>query len=672
MTDANMPTSEPEHEAGQSFSLLRRIHISSKLTVGFSILVILTLLVAGLSYLSSDDATTKIESTDEVRVPIALQAAAAEVNLLRMLSNTRAYLALGDERYQNDYLAARLAFEANLDNLELLLRQEGLEADIAQLAELRTAFEEWGEKPETLFILRDNQLEREPAYKIVATDGTELAGKVLLDVQNLIDNVASDPAVEDVALMQDLADFQGSFLAMLSGVRNYTTTRNRSYRSEFIANRDINELAWQQILDGAERGEFSEDEQALIETIATNRTAFLVLPEAEIFPILESAAWRQDLFLFREETVPLADEMSALLAEITAVQAAQLQMDLSSGKQSLADSRQQTLTIGAIAILVGVVLAFVFRSNIVGPVSRLTAVSERIRAGDLEAQAKVESADEIGTLALTFNRMTGQLRATLNQVSKERDRADNLLNVVIPIGVELSSEQDFDQMLEKMLVEAKIFCHADAGSIYLRTEDDILQFVIVHNDTQGITLGGVSGNEVTFPPLPLYDEDGKPNRQNVASQAALTGESINIPDVYQSADFDFSGPRRFDEETGYRTQSMLTIPLKNSLGDVKGVLQLLNAKEPQTGVIIPFDPNLQQMMESFSSLAVAALEAYIREQVLRQEIQQLRIEIDEAKLQKTVSETVDSDFFQELQAKAADIRRRRRRKAEGEAGGEDS
>lgn len=671
MTDANASALDQEQIATKRFSLLRRVQISSKLTIGFSILVILTLLVAGLSYLSSDDATDKIESTDQLRVPIALEAAKAESNLLRMLSNTRAYLALGDERYQNDYLAARVAFEANLDNLEALLIEEGNEEDIARLNELRDTFEEWEGKPAILFALRDNQLEREPAYKVVATDGTELAGNVLLDVQKLIDSVASEPEIEDVPLLEDLADFQGSFLAMLSGVRNYTTTRNRSYRSEYIANRDINDLAWQQIQSKAARNEFSEAELELIAIIDENRTGFLVLPEAEIFPVLESDGWRQDLFLFREETLPLTDEMSALLAEITADQAVQLQLDLGSGKQSLVASRQQTLTIGAIAILVGVVLAFVFRSNIVGPVGRLTAVSERIREGDLDAQAEVESGDEIGVLALTFNRMTGQLRTSLFQVRKEKTRADNLLNVVIPIGVELSSEQDFNQMLEKMLVEAKQFCNADAGSLYLHTEDEKLQFVIVRNDTQDIALGGTTGNEVTFPPLALFDDDGKPNHKNVATHAALTGETINIKDVYESAEFDFSGPRRFDEQTGYRTQSMLTIPLKNSLGDVKGILQLLNAREPSSDTVIPFDENLQQMMESFSSLAVAALEAYIREQALRQEIQQLRIEIDEAKLQKTVSETVDSDFFQDLQAKAADIRRRRQSKNKDEGTDDD-
>ena len=92
---------------------------------------------------------------------------------------------------------------------------------------------------------------------------------------------------------------------------------------------------------------------------------------------------------------------------------------------------------------------------------------------------------------------------------------------------------------------------------------------------------------------------------------------------------------------------------------IVGVLELLNATEPETGKVIPFDPNLQQMMESLSALAGVALEAYLREQTLRREIQQLRIEIDEAKRQKQVSEIVDTDFFQNVQTRARAMRQRR-------------
>jgi GAF domain-containing protein len=164
---------------------------------------------------------------------------------------------------------------------------------------------------------------------------------------------------------------------------------------------------------------------------------------------------------------------------------------------------------------------------------------------------------------------------------------------------------------------------------------------------------------VPFVPLPLYDPaSGAPNHRNITAHAALSGESVNIANAYAAAQFDFEGPQDFDADTGY--PSLLTIPLKNAAGQAIGVLQLLDAIDPQSGRIVPFDANLQRMIESLSSLAVAALEAYIREQSLRQEIQQLRIEIDEVKRQQQVSAIVETDFFQNLRAKAQAMRNRNR------------
>jgi nitrate/nitrite-specific signal transduction histidine kinase len=312
-------------------------------------------------------------------------------------------------------------------------------------------------------------------------------------------------------------------------------------------------------------------------------------------------------------------------------------------------------------VIFGLAMSFILRENIAGPVRRLTAVAELIRAGDLAALARVESKDEIGTLAETFNNMTGQLRRTLLQVRKEKKRADDLLNVVIPIGVDLASEKDFNRLLEKMLLEAKSFCRADAGTLYLRTEDKRLKYVIIRDDAQKIALGGTAGQEVPFAPLALYRKDGAPNNRVLAVRAALDGASINIGNADDAKDFDFSSPSESRIYTDSYATSLLAIPLKNSEGQVLGVMQLMNAQDPDTKQIIPFDQNLQQMMESFSSLAVAALEAYIREQSLKQEIQQLRIEIDEVKRQKQVSEIVDTDFFQDLRAKARNLRNRGQR-----------
>lgn len=263
----------------------------------------------------------------------------------------------------------------------------------------------------------------------------------------------------------------------------------------------------------------------------------------------------------------------------------------------------------------------------------------------------------IGGLTLMSLYITGQLRLILIQLGIQKKRADGLLDIVIPIGVNLASEKNFQKLLESMLVEAKTFCNADAGTLYLKKNDE-LEFAVVRNDSLKIAMGGVNGTPVDLPPVKLIDSEGNPNHNNIAAYAALTGEIINIEDAYENKKFDFSGTREFDQRTGYVSSSFLSIPLKDSEGKVQGVLQLLNALDHTKKTIIPFDPNLQQLMASFSSLASAALEGYIQEQKLRREIQQLKIEIDHVKRDKQVAEITDSSYFKELKEKAQSLRER--------------
>lgn len=198
----------------------------------------------------------------------------------------------------------------------------------------------------------------------------------------------------------------------------------------------------------------------------------------------------------------------------------------------------------------------------------------------------------------------------VKQLQKEKAHSDRLVNVVIPIGISLMREPDFNTLLEKILVEAKTLCHADGGTLYLRTGDQHLKFVMLRNDSLNIILGGTSGKPIPFPPLNLYDpQTGAPNHSQVACHVALTGDTVNIPDAYHVQGFDFHGTREFDRRTGYRSTSFLTAPLKDQEKRVIGVLQLINAQDPRTKEVVPFDPSLQVSIESLSLLAAAALES---------------------------------------------------------------
>jgi len=179
---------------------------------------------------------------------------------------------------------------------------------------------------------------------------------------------------------------------------------------------------------------------------------------------------------------------------------------------------------------------------------------------------------------------------------------------LVDLAAALSSERNHDRLLEKILLGAKELTKADGGTIYLVSEDGReLRFSIVRNDTMGIALGGTTGEPISFPPVNLRAADGTPNYQSVVATAALTGETINLADAYNAPGFDFSGTRAFDARTGYRSESFLTVPLRNHDGDVVGVLQLINARSAD-GETVPFSIGIVPLVEALASQAAVALD----------------------------------------------------------------
>ncbi|MDO9393935.1 MAG: HD domain-containing phosphohydrolase [Methylotenera sp.] len=175
------------------------------------------------------------------------------------------------------------------------------------------------------------------------------------------------------------------------------------------------------------------------------------------------------------------------------------------------------------------------------------------------------------------------------------------------IGVALSAERDNKRLLEMILLGAQEITNADGGTLYTITDDKHLKFEMMSNKTLNIALGGTTGKEIPFLPIPMYLEDGSPNLTTVVAYATLNDKTVNIENVYQTQDFDFTGTRKYDEKTGYHSQSFLTIPMKNHEEEVIGVLQLINAIDIDTQEIIPFSQANQSLVESLASQAAVAM-----------------------------------------------------------------
>jgi HD-GYP domain-containing protein (c-di-GMP phosphodiesterase class II) len=200
------------------------------------------------------------------------------------------------------------------------------------------------------------------------------------------------------------------------------------------------------------------------------------------------------------------------------------------------------------------------------------------------------------------------MRTVYDEVKLFADSKSEGLKKLAKIGIALSAEKNTKKLLEMIVTCARDFTNADAGTLYTVDETNKrLNFEIIQNDSLGTKLGGVSGGEIELPPVPLEIE-GQPNYSNVSSYVALSGKTINIADVYEAKDFDFTGPRKYDEQTGYRSRSMLVIPLKNHANEIIGVLQLLNAKDLKSNEVIAFSEEYMELISALASQAAVALE----------------------------------------------------------------
>lgn len=192
----------------------------------------------------------------------------------------------------------------------------------------------------------------------------------------------------------------------------------------------------------------------------------------------------------------------------------------------------------------------------------------------------------------------------MNNHAENVYRKIHLLNEV---GIALSAEKNFSNLLEQILIGAKKITNADGGTLYLLNADNKLEMAVVQTDSLALHLGGNTDKPIKFKPISLQDEYGIDNLSTVVTRAVIEDKTINIDDAYNTKDYDLSGTYEFDKTTGYHSQSILAVPMKNHENDVIGVLQLINARHLGTEDIIPFTIGNQQLVESLASQAAVTI-----------------------------------------------------------------
>jgi HD-GYP domain-containing protein (c-di-GMP phosphodiesterase class II) len=193
----------------------------------------------------------------------------------------------------------------------------------------------------------------------------------------------------------------------------------------------------------------------------------------------------------------------------------------------------------------------------------------------------------------------------------DRQLADRTreLREVSQVGIALSTERDHSVLLTKILSKARELSRADAGSLYLLDDDEqtgrALRWKLAQNDSVDVD----------------FEERVLPiTKKSLAGYVALTGETLVIDDAYDlPQDAEYSINRSFDEENGYLTRSILVFPMTNHVGEVIGVLQLINRKRAAgtttklTAATVPdevisFDKEIVEVMRSLAGQAAVAVE----------------------------------------------------------------
>jgi HD-GYP domain-containing protein (c-di-GMP phosphodiesterase class II) len=243
--------------------------------------------------------------------------------------------------------------------------------------------------------------------------------------------------------------------------------------------------------------------------------------------------------------------------------------------------------------------------------NQVLGLLQLINAQDPDTGAIIPFSEEIEPLIMSL--ATFAASAIENRTISDAQKA---------LLIELAATNDTEEIIERILDEAINLTHSEGGTLYLTQSDEQgdvskLKFEIIKNDILDIKMGGQHGVPIPFPPLDLFEDDGTENHHNVAAYSAMSKQIVNIDDVYTSEQFDFSGARKFDEQTQYRTKSVLTFPLLNHQQEVIGVLQLINARHPDTDQIISFAERYIPLLKGLALYAAIALNNQILVQDLK-------------------------------------------------------
>jgi HD-GYP domain-containing protein (c-di-GMP phosphodiesterase class II) len=247
----------------------------------------------------------------------------------------------------------------------------------------------------------------------------------------------------------------------------------------------------------------------------------------------------------------------------------------------------------------------------------LAAAAAGVEDIDLVLPAGLSVVDTVKLVRLALHRWVVQREN--RQLQSLLDKTEQDLQMMTEIGIALSAERNLDQLLEKILSEAQNLACCDAASLFLveKSENDqaLLNFKLTRNDSIDTD---------------FQEQKMELDRGSIAGYVAVTSQELNIPNAYEiSSSEPYSFNPEIDRSLGYRTVSLLALPIRNYRGDTIGVLQFINRKTrrsvrletPETALeeTLPFHEAQIKILRALASQSAVAIE----NSVLLEDINQL-------------------------------------------------
>lgn len=167
------------------------------------------------------------------------------------------------------------------------------------------------------------------------------------------------------------------------------------------------------------------------------------------------------------------------------------------------------------------------------------------------------------------------------------------VNKILEMSIMLTAEHDYNLVLEKIILCAMDLTNCEGGTLYLY-QNNHLDFMIMRNIQSGI-----QKNAGKFKPVEMVES-------NMSAYSAIHRKLINVPDVYNSTEFDFTSPKNYDKMFNYHTMSMLAFPLINHEEKLIGVVQLINARN-EKDELTPFTEEHEILLQALASMAAISL-----------------------------------------------------------------